>query len=336
MSQKVLIIAEAGVNHNGDLSIAKELIDIAAEAGADIVKFQTFSAEKLAGKTAPKAAYQLETTEGSESQYEMLKRLELARERHGTLMEYCAQRGIEFLSTGFDEDSIDFLAKIGVKRLKIPSGEIENIPYLRHAATKGLPIIISTGMSLLSEVEFAISTLETSGVSLEDVGVLHCNTQYPTPFNDVNLKAMETIRKSLPGIEVGYSDHTPGIEVPIAAVALGAQTIEKHFTLSREMGGPDHRASLEPDELKAMVAGIRNIELALGDGRKRPSPSEHQNREVVRKSIVARGAIQEGAIFSEENLCVKRPGTGVSPREWDNVIGRKACRSFEEDELIEW
>jgi len=329
-----LVIAEAGVNHNGELSQARRLIDVAAEAGADMVKFQTFSADRLVTVNAGKAEYQSQTTDASESQHAMLRRLELSPQMHRDLIEHCKSRRIEFFSTGFDTQSIDFLADLGLQRFKIPSGEITNLPYLRHVGSFGKPIILSTGMATLGDIEAALDALERAGARREQITVLHCNTEYPTPMVDVNLRAMLTIREAF-GVAVGYSDHTLGIEVPIAAVALGATVIEKHFTLDRTLPGPDHQASLEPDELHAMVSAIRNIELALGNRIKRPSPSEIKNRPIGRKSIVAARAIRAGESFSTENVTTKRPGTGLSPMLWDDLMGRKARRSYERDEAIE-
>jgi len=329
-----LIIAEAGVNHNGDLSMAYRLIDAAAAAGADMVKFQTFSAERLATPVAPKAGYQALTTGDSESQFSMLRRLELTREMHVVLMDRCQAHGIRFFSTAFDAQSADLLAELGLDRFKIPSGEITNLPYLRHVGRFAKPIILSTGMATLGEIEAALDVLEASGTPRERVTVLHCNTEYPTPMGDVNLRAMNAIGKAF-GVPVGYSDHTLGIEVPIAAAALGATVIEKHFTLDRTLPGPDHKASVEPHELKAMIAAIRNVEAALGDGIKRPSSSEAPNRSIARRSLVAAVRIRKGETFTPENLAVKRPGTGVSPMRWDEVMGRKATREFAADELIE-
>lgn len=329
-----LIIAEAGVNHNGDIHMACHLIDVAADAGADLVKFQTFTAESLATRSAVKANYQMQTTDASESQYTMLRRLELNREMHETLISYCKQSNIGFFSTAFDQASVDLLVELGMDHFKIPSGEITNLPYLRHVGRYGKPVILSTGMATLGEIETALSVLEQAGTPLGRITVLHCNTDYPTPMNDVNLLAMLTIRDAF-GVEVGYSDHTTGIEVPIAAAALGASVIEKHFTMDRNLPGPDHKASLEPDELKAMVKAIRNIELALGDGIKRPSPGEAKNMSIARKSLVAKQPIQKGKPFTEHNLTVKRPGTGISPMRWDEVLGRKSPRNFIVDELIE-
>lgn len=329
-----LIIAEAGVNHNGDMELARQLIDIAADAGADIVKFQTFKADRLVTVHARKADYQTQTTDADESQHAMIRRLELSREMHAELIAHCRSRGIAFFSTGFDIDSLEMLDEFGMDRYKIPSGEITNLPYLRHVGKYGKPIILSTGMATLDEVGAALRVLEEAGTSRDRITVLHCNTEYPTPMRDVNLRAMVTLRETF-GVTVGYSDHTLGIEVPIAAVALGATVIEKHFTLSRSLSGPDHKASLEPGELKAMVTAIRNIEQALGDGVKQPSVSESKNRLVARKSLVASRAIRAGELFSATNLVAKRPGTGLSPMHWDEVIGSKAPRDFAADEMIE-
>lgn len=330
--KRVFIIAEAGVNHNGKLDIAKRLVDEAALAGADAVKFQTFRAEKLVCKSVRKAAYQMETTDKDESQLEMLKKLELTPEMHEELMEYCRQKGILFLSTPFDLDSLHYLVAQGMDIIKLSSGEITNYPFLRETGKMKKEVILSSGMSTLDEVESAVRVLKENGSGA--VTVLHCNTEYPTPYEDVNLRAMTAIREKL-GIAVGYSDHTRGIEVAVAAAALGAEVIEKHFTLDRNMEGPDHKASLEPDELKSMVRAVRNIERALGSGRKEPSESEKRNIGVVRKSIVAKCDIGAGELFSEDNLTTKRPGSGISPMQWEQVIGRKAKRKFSEDELIE-
>ena len=334
IDMSVLVIAEAGVNHNGEVSIAKALIDSAKEAGADIVKFQTFKANTLVTNTAPRADYQVVNVGGDELQYQMIKRLELSEGMHDELIKYCYKKNIAFLSTGFDISSIDYLRSLGITLFKIPSGEITNLQYLRHIGSFTGEVILSTGMANLSDIEAAIDTLECAGTSREKITVLHCTTEYPTPMEDVNLLAMVNIAKVF-GVKVGYSDHTSGIEVPIAATALGATVIEKHFTMDRNLPGPDHRASLEPDELKTMVQGIRNIEKALGDGIKRPSPSELKNKPIARKSIVAARPIKTGEAFSEENLMAKRPGTGISPMRWDEVIGRIASRDFSEDELIE-
>lgn len=329
-----LIIAEAGVNHNGDMKLARQLIDIAAEAGADIVKFQTFQADRLVTASARKADYQTQTTGADESQHAMIRRLELSRDMHVELIAHCQSRGIVFFSTGFDIESLEMLGEFGMDRYKIPSGEITNLPYLRHVGRYGKPIILSTGMAALDEVGAALRVLEEAGTPRSCITILHCNTEYPTPMRDVNLRAMVTLRETF-GVSVGYSDHTLGIEVPIAAVALGATVIEKHFTLSRDLPGPDHKASLEPGELKAMIVAIRNIEQALGDGVKRPSASECKNMAIARKSLVASCVIRAGELFSAANLAAKRPGTGLSPMRWDDVIGSKAPRDFAVDEMIE-
>jgi len=329
-----IIIAEAGVNHNGSMGSAKRLIDVAVEVGADYVKFQTFKAETLVTQSADKAEYQKELTGEDETQFDMIKKLELDRKAHEELMDYCVQKGIKFLSTAFDHDSIDLLAELNILLYKIPSGEITNLPYLRHIGGKGKPIIMSTGMSTLDEVRDALNVLIESGAKKDKITILHCNTEYPTPMEDVNLKAMLTIRDEL-GVNIGYSDHTLGIEVPIVAVAMGATVIEKHFTLDRNLPGPDHAASLEPHELKEMVSAIRNIEKAIGNGMKKPSPSEIKNIPIVRKSIVAKKSIKKYEKFSEENLTVKRPGTGISPMKWDTVILQKAKEDFNKDDLIE-
>lgn len=332
--KKTLIIAEAGVNHNGEISLARRLVDIAADAGADLVKFQSFSANRLVTTTAKKAEYQTRTTEGAESQHAMIRRLELSREMHAELIAHCASRGIPFFSTGFDTESVGMLAELGLSSFKVPSGEITNLPYLRQIGGYRKPVILSTGMSTLGEIEAAIDVLERAGTPRGLVTVLHCNTDYPTALADVNLRAMVTIRDAF-GVEVGYSDHTPGIEVAIAAVALGATVIEKHFTMDRSLPGPDHKASLEPAELVAMVAAIRNIEVALGDGIKRPTAGEIKNKPIARKSIVASRDIRVGEVFAEDNLTVKRPGIGISPMRWDEVLGRPSTRNYAADELIE-
>ncbi|WP_243310608.1 N-acetylneuraminate synthase [Fundidesulfovibrio agrisoli] len=334
-ARRVLVIAEAGVNHNGDIARALDMVDAAAEAGADVIKFQTFKAERLAAASAPKAAYQKERTGSGESQLEMLKKLELDVAAHETLIERCTLRGVAFLSSPFDLESVDLLRRLGSPIFKVPSGEITNLPYLRAVADAGLPVLLSTGMADLGDVEAALAVFEARGVELSRITVLHCTTQYPTPMDEVNLRAMNTIASAFPGVNVGYSDHTKGIEVPIAAVALGATVIEKHFTLDRFLPGPDHAASLEPQELASMVCAIRNIERAMGDGRKRPTASELPNRAVARKSIVAARAILAGEAFTEENLTAKRPGTGLSPMRWDEVIGRAASRDYRPDEQIE-
>jgi N,N'-diacetyllegionaminate synthase len=331
---KVFIIAEAGVNHNGDLIIARRLIDVAVDAGANAVKFQTFKAEKVISRYAQKAEYQCKTIDENETQLEMVKRLELDAEAHKKLIHYCNERGIMFLSTPFDIESIELLDKLGLKIIKIPSGEITNLPYLRRIGSLKKKIILSTGMADLEEIGKTLGVLIESGTPKDYITVLHCNTEYPTPFEDVNLIAMLTIRDTFM-VNIGYSDHTLGIEVPIAAVALGANVIEKHFTLNRSMEGPDHKASLEPDELKDMVITIRNIERALGDGVKKPSPSESKNMHVSRKSIIASTNVKKGDVFTENNITTKRPGTGINPMEWDMVIGKKAIRNFKADELIE-
>ncbi|MBU5474783.1 N-acetylneuraminate synthase [Roseburia sp. MSJ-14] len=329
---KVFVIAEAGVNHNGDINIAKKLVDVAVEAKVDAVKFQTFRAESLVCKNAQKAEYQMETTDKKETQFDMLKKLELTLDMHKELIEYCKQKNVAFLSTPFDLESIDLLEQLGMEVYKIPSGEITNLPYLRKIGKLGKKVILSTGMSTIQEVQDAVKVLKDSGS--EDISVLHCNTQYPTPMEDVNLNVMQTMREALK-VPVGYSDHTQGIEVPIAATALGATVIEKHFTLDRNMEGPDHKASLEPEELKQMVQAIRNVEKALGKKEKTPTASEKDNIPIVRKSIVAKIPIKKGENFCESNITTKRPGTGLSPMLWDKVIGQKANRDFQADEMIE-
>ncbi len=334
MRDRVLIIAEAGVNHNGSIDTAKKLIDAAAEAGVDYVKFQTFKADKLVTKSASRAKYQDSNTGNKDSQYEMLKKLEISEEMHQVLIEYCQTKSIKFLSTGFDLESLQFLNELEIDLFKVPSGELTNLIYLRKIASFKKPVVLSTGMANMKEVEVALNVLLSEGLEKKYITILHCNTEYPTPPEDVNLRAMNSMGIKL-GVEIGYSDHTLGIEVPIAAVALGARVIEKHFTLNRDLPGPDHRASLEPSELKAMVSAIRNIELAIsGTGIKEPSSSEKKNIQFGRKSIVAKRNIQKGEIFTEENLTVKRPGTGLSPMEWDNVINKKAKVDFAEDEFI--
>jgi len=330
---RTLIIAEAGVNHNGDLAIAKRLIDAAAGAGADVVKFQTFSADRMVTRDAAKADYQKRSGR-DESQHAMLRRLELTPEMHEALIAHCRSRDIEFLSTPFDAESVELLADLGIGRFKIASGELTNLPLLRSIGARRGEVIVSTGMATLDDIRNALAVLEQAGTPRSRVTVLHCNTEYPSPMADVNLLAMATIRETL-AVRVGYSDHTLGIEVAVAAVALGASVIEKHFTLDRNQLGPDHRASLEPAELKAMVEAIRNIEMALGDGVKRPSASEARNMAAARKSLVASRAIHAGEPFTEANLAVKRPGTGISPMRWDEVLGRRAPRDFGPDELIE-
>lgn len=330
----VLIIAEAGVNHNGDIALAKRLVDVAADAGADLVKFQTFNADRLATANAAKAEYQIRTTNEMETQHAMLRRLELTPAMHLELQAYCAKKKIGFFSTGFDIKSVDYLRSIGLERFKIPSGEITNLPYLRHVGALGGEIILSTGMASLEEVAAAVGVIEAAGTDRARLVVLHCTTEYPTPMRDANLRAMQTIHREL-GVRVGYSDHTVGIEASVAAVALGAVVIEKHFTLDRNLQGPDHQASLEPKELKALVKAVRNIEIALGDGIKRLTESEAKNKPIARKSIVASRDIAAGELFGEHNLTAKRPGMGLSPMRWDDVIGRRASRNYTADELIE-
>ena len=329
--KKVFIIAEAGVNHNGDIEIAKQLIDAASEAGADAVKFQTFQADSLVCRTAKKAEYQLETTDRTETQYDMLKKLELTPQMHRELIEHCLKRNIMFLSTPFDLESIKLLSELGMQIYKIPSGEITNLPYLREIAKQQKKIILSTGMSSMDEVKAAVNVLKNNGT--EELTLLHCNTQYPTPISDVNLLAMVKMREET-GLPVGYSDHTQGIEVPIAAAALGAEVIEKHFTLDRKMEGPDHKASLEPQELMQMVVGIRKIESALGSKIKQVSESEMTNVAIVRKSIVAAANIKRGEKYTEKNITTKRPATGISPMMWDEIIGKTADRDYKVDEMI--
>lgn len=328
-----LIIAEAGVNHNGSIEMAKQLIEAAANAGVDYVKFQTFKAEKLVTKEAKQAEYQ-QRNAADDSQYAMLKKLELSEAQHAELIAYCMQKGVRFLSTAFDLESIEYLHSLHLGLWKIPSGEITNYPYLKKIAQYGEPIIMSTGMCSMGDVEQALNVLLKNGLTKEQITLLHCNTEYPTPMQDVNLKAMLQLRDEF-GIKVGYSDHTKGIEVPIAAVALGAEVIEKHFTLDRTLPGPDHKASLEPNELKTMVDAIRNIEQALGDGQKHVSASEEKNMAIARKSIVAAKDIKKGEFLTEDNLTTKRPGSGISPMRWEEVIGTNAIRDFKEDELIE-
>ena len=331
---KTFVIAEAGVNHNGSLELAKKMIDAAVEAGADAVKFQTFKAEKVVSRYAPKAEYQKKTTVAGESQFEMIKKLELDAVTHQTLIDYSKTKNVRFISTPFDLDSIDLLNELGLEIFKIPSGEITNLPYLRKIGSLKKQTILSTGMADLGEIEDALGVLIKAGTVRENITVLHCNTEYPTPMQDVNLKAMQTIKAAFPGIHIGYSDHTLGIEVPIAAVALGARVIEKHFTLNKNMEGPDHKASVEPDELKSMVTAIRNIERAMGNGIKRPSPSEVKNKLIARKSLVATEPIKTGERFSADNITAKRPGTGISPMRWDEVLGQIAQKNYEKDELI--
>lgn len=325
---KVFIIAEAGVNHNGSLELAKKLVDIAFEAGCDAVKFQTFKAENVVSKNAQKAEYQKNTTGSDETQLEMVKKLELSFESFKKINEYCKNKGILFLSTPFDLESIDFLASLEMPIFKIPSGEITNLPYLRKINSLQKKVILSTGMATLDEIEEALKVLKDCEITL-----LHANTQYPTPTEDANLSAMKTLKDKFE-VEVGYSDHTLGIEISIAAVAMGACVIEKHFTLDKNLEGPDHKASLEPNELKQMVKSIRNIEKAFGNGQKIPSKSEIPNIEIARKSIVAKIAIKKGEVFSEQNITVKRPAKGICPMKWDEIIGTVSQKNYEEDELI--
>lgn len=331
---KVIVIAEAGVNHNGDIELAKQLIDAAAAANVDYVKFQTFKAKKIATSYTSKAEYQIKSTgKKDESQLNMLRKLELDHASHEILIEYCRQKGINFLSTPFDLDSIDLLKSLGMTLGKIPSGEVTNLPYLRKMAENFDKLILSTGMADMAEVNAALEVLKSSGKNMDDLTVLHCTSEYPSPIEEVNLKAMLEMGHHF-NVAVGYSDHTIGIEIPVAAVALGATIIEKHFTLDKKMEGPDHAASLEPDELIAMVKAIRNIEKALGTGIKAPTASEQKNKLLARKSIVAAIPIRKGEIFTEGNLTAKRPGTGISPMKWDEVIGKVAMKDFDEDELI--
>ncbi|MDE6499674.1 MAG: N-acetylneuraminate synthase [Rikenella sp.] len=340
--RRTLIIAEAGVNHNGSLDLARQLIDVAAEAGVDYVKFQTFRAERLVTRAARQAAYQsrnLGADPEEASQYEMLKRLELSPEDHYRLISYCEAKGVRFFSTAFDLESIAFLNTLGPDRKglslwKVPSGELTNFPYLRAIGRTGKPVILSTGMSTLDEIEAAIGALTRFGTPREEITLLHCTTEYPAPKDQVNLRAMETMRERF-GLSVGYSDHTEGIEIPVAAVAMGATVIEKHFTLDRSLPGPDHKASLEPDELKTMVRQIRAVESALGNGTKEPASAERPNIPIARKSIVAARVIRRGDLFTEENLTAKRPGTGLSPMQWESVLGRPAPHDFEPDQPIE-
>lgn len=335
MSNHTLIIAEAGVNHNGSLDIAKQLVDAAVDAGVDIIKFQTFKADKLVSKDAKKAEYQKQNIgDGDDSQYQMLKKLELSESDHQELVAYCHQKGIRFWSTAFDLESIDFLHSLGLGLWKIPSGEITNYPFIKKIALLHEPVIMSTGMCDEDDIRNVLDVLLKNGLTKDQITILHCNTQYPTPMKDVNLKAMHTIKHDFE-TAVGYSDHTRGIEVPIAAVALGAEVIEKHFTLDRNMAGPDHKASLEPQELKAMVQAIRNIESALGTGIKQVSESERGNIAVARKSIVASTYIKKGETLTDSNLSVKRPGTGISPMLWETVVGTKATKDYQPDDQIQ-
>ena len=332
--KRTYIIAEAGVNHNGSVDIAKRMIDAAVRAGADAIKFQTFVPEEIACGDAPKAEYQKRTTGSKGSQLDMLRRLALDNDAHRRLFGYCGRKRIAFLSSPFDMQSIDLLNSLGLSVFKIPSGEITNLPYLQKVGGLKKKVIMSTGMAVMEEIDKALKALTKAGTAKRNITLLHCNTEYPTPFEDMNLLAMMAMKKRF-GVQVGYSDHTPGIEASVAAVALGAEVIEKHFTLDKKMKGPDHKASLEPKELAAMVAAIRNIEKALGNGIKRPSPSEIKNRAIARKSIVASRDIKRGEIFSKENITTKRPGTGLDPMAWNKVIGKKAKRNFRADEQIE-
>lgn len=328
-----LIIAEAGVNHNGDIQLAKKLVEVASEAKVDVVKFQTFQASSLVTINAKKADYQSKLSPESHKQFDMLLKLELDEEQHKELKELANSRNLEFLSTGFDIESLQMLISLGISRIKIPSGEITNLPYLRFIAAQKKKVILSTGMSTLKDIENALSVLFAGGVNIEDITVLHCTTDYPARMDEVNLNAMVSIGKEF-GVSMGYSDHTEGIEVSMAAVALGAVVIEKHFTLDRNLSGPDHKASLEPRELTALVEGIRNLEVAMGDGIKRPMKSELANLNAARKSLVASQRIRKGDLFSIENVTVKRPGSGISPMEWDSIIGTVSDKNYEEDDLI--
>lgn len=334
MSEKTIIIAEAGVNHNGDKNLAKKLIDVASNAGVDYIKFQTFKADKLVTKSLSKADYQKDNTGNTDSQFNMLKKLELSETDHDELKDYATEKGVSFFSTAFDLDSVNYLKSLGLEHAKVPSGEITNLPYLRAISKNFKKIILSTGMAELFEIQDALNALLDGGTDKEDITVLHCTTDYPTAMKDVNLKAMLHIQNEF-GVQIGYSDHTLGIEVAIAAVALGAKVIEKHFTLNRTMEGPDHAASLEPNELKDMVTAIRNVEIAVsGSGIKEPTKAELKNRTVARKSIVAAKNIKQGDVLTEDNLTVKRSGNGISPMKWDEVVGKKAKSNFEQDELI--
>lgn len=330
---KTFIIAEAGVNHNGSMEIARRLIDEAKAAGSDAIKFQTFKARKLVSRKADKAPYQKETTSRDESQYDMLKRLELGEQEHFDLISLCKEKGIIFLSSPFDEESADLLEKIGVNMFKIPSGEITNLPFLQHIARKNKPLIMSTGMATLEEVEEALNSIYTTGN--KRVTLLHCVTEYPAPFAEINLRAMLTMKKAF-NLPVGYSDHTPGIEIAIAAVSLGAEVIEKHFTLDKNMEGPDHKASIEPHELRQMIRSIRNVENSLGDGVKRPAPCELKNMEIARKSIVAAELIKRGQPLTKKNVVIKRPGYGVQPKDMEKILGRIAKSDIHPDEVVTW
>lgn len=334
-SQKLFVIAEAGVNHNGDIGLAHRLIDAAVAAKADAIKFQTFSADALVSRAARMAEYQKANTGREESQYDMLKRLELSHADYRALQAHAREKGIVFFSTAFDLGSIDFLGTLDMPVWKIPSGEITNYPYLVRVAAQKKPVILSTGMATVSEIGDAVEILRANGMVRENICILHCNTEYPTLWEDVNLRAMVSLGAAF-GTAFGYSDHTQGIEIPIASAALGARVLEKHFTLDRALPGPDHKASLTPDELASMVGAVRAIEVSLGDGVKQPTRSESRNREIARKSIVAARAIKAGEVYTEENLTVKRPGTGISPMEWTRILGRKAPRDFDAEENIGW
>lgn len=334
MKADCTVIAEAGVNHNGSIELALRLVDAAAQAGARYVKFQTFKTEKLVTRRAPRAAYQRKAAAKVESQFEMLKRLELSQAAFRELAAYCTQKGIGFLSTPFDIESAVFLARIGMTMLKVSSGDLTDTPFLRELGALGLPLIVSTGMARLGEVEDALETLEAAGTRLENITVLHCTSEYPAPVEEVNLRAMSTMAQAFAPVSVGYSDHTQGIDIPVAAVALGARVIEKHFTLDRALPGPDHAASLEPPELARMVTAIRRVGAALGDARKRPSASELPNRLIVRKSIVASRPIRKGEALSSQNMTVRRPGSGIPPTQWDRLLGTPAARDYTEDEPL--
>ena len=333
MSKKTYIIAEAGVNHNGSLEIALEMVNVAVECGADAVKFQSFCAEKVVTQDTPKAGYQYRNTDSNASQKKMLQELELSHDACSVLFQRCQQKRIEFLSTAFDPDSLDFLVDLGMRKIKIPSGEITNLPYLRHVAKKTLPVILSTGMANLNEVRNAINVLTLTGLSKDKITVLHCTTAYPTPYADVNLRCLETLRAEF-GMSVGYSDHTSEDIIAIAAVAKGAIILEKHFTLDKTLPGPDHSASLEPQQLERMIRNIRNVELAQGTGKKTPASSEYENIQVARRAIVAKRKILQGERFSDENLTSKRPATGISPMRWDEVVGQVATQNYSKDDFI--
>ncbi|MDD3385778.1 MAG: N-acetylneuraminate synthase [Bacteroidales bacterium] len=333
MREPVLIIAEAGVNHNGDPLLARQMVEVAAHCGADFVKFQTFKTEHLVTRDAPKATYQEANTGVIGSQYDMLKKLEISDKAHVELIRHCEKQGIGFLSTPFDSASAALLQRLGVGRFKVGSGDLTNIPLIRQLAGYGKPLIVSTGMATMREIARVVEVIDQVGLPRELVTLLHASTEYPAPYSGVNLRAMLTMKRRF-GVRIGYSDHTQGIEIPVAAVALGAQVIEKHFTLDRNLEGPDHKASLEPEELAAMVRAIRNVEASLGSGRKNPTAGEKMNMQAARKSIVAACDIREGELLSEDNLTVKRPGTGIPSLEWDRIIGTFAVRDYRKDELI--